>query len=192
MWIAAESIENRLVAHLEIETVLEAGTSEQLQGDGVNRQRFTVHEGQIQEGAAIGRQIAVMALRDSLLRQCEGERILSKSVRCAAVDIAGKLIEDDDLGQPTLLGGAPAEQLASRRGGKQRAETSADGGVERIGHCIPAGGTDFGELEIENGLGGWQHQLTFPCGSNRASCHSALSSTLARACAEAVTSAKRV
>ncbi len=105
--VAAEALDDGLVAQFKAQGVLHARLRKQAGGLGVHQGGLAVHVGHVGKAALRQGQAAVLPTGHQLLRQRQGQRVLRKGLGCVAVDIARELVEHQDFGQTPLWRGAP-------------------------------------------------------------------------------------
>src|SRR5690606_30992510 len=94
-----------------------------------------MHVGHEQERSLVRRELPVVPGGDSLLGQHQRHTVLREGAGVAAVELARKLVEHQNLRQPSLRRGAPMEGLAER-------------------DLFMGFGEPVGQLGVELGLGG--------------------------------------
>jgi hypothetical protein len=107
MRIAAEAVDDRLVTQFEGEVALHSRRGEKFDRLGVNQRRLAVHVGHVEEGAARRVDGAVGAGGDGFLGESQRQRVGGEGFRAIAEDVAGELVEDEDLGQSAVAAAAP-------------------------------------------------------------------------------------
>ena len=163
MGVAAEALDDGLVALLEAQGVFVTQLRKQGDGLGVHQGGLAVHVGHVGKAALRQGQAAVLPTGHQLLRQRQGQRVLGKGLGGVAVDVARELVEYQDLGQAPLGRGAPGKQLTPRRRFQRGPEAGADGFVQgRVFGEVVLGG-EFGEPEVEDGLGLHVARLKWAC-----------------------------
>ena len=88
MRVAPEAVDHRLVPALEPEALLEARGGEERHGLLVHRGGLTVHVRHVQEAALLNRQLAIDPRGHGVLRERQGQRIVSEGGSGAAMDVA--------------------------------------------------------------------------------------------------------
>jgi len=78
--------------------------------------------------------------------------VLREGFRRAAVELAGELVEHDDLGQPAARLGPPPPRLAAGDGRVRFGEPGSEGGVEFVRAGEPVVRSVLHEPEIEHVL----------------------------------------
>jgi NAD(P)-dependent dehydrogenase (short-subunit alcohol dehydrogenase family) len=151
MRVATETLDDGLVAPLEGQRAFQPRLGEQCNRVLVDQRRLAVHVGHVGEGLLRRGQGAVLAGAHELLRQAQRLRVLREGTRCVAPDVAGELVQHDDLGQPPF-GRCPPGLQFSNNGRLQRgAEALADGRIEgRVlgkASCV----VQFLEPEVQHG-----------------------------------------
>ncbi len=117
-----------------------------------------------------GGQRLIEAGIDRFLREGEGHGILREGLGGAAMDLARELIEDDDLGEAAMRGGAPAPGFATGHGGVGIGEFGRELGIEIGGRRrTSARGRDrrtrilmMSSAVCMAGLAGWVQRLWPP------------------------------
>jgi hypothetical protein len=112
-----------------------------------------VHVREIEKSSAPRIEDAVQAGGNGFLGKHQGHAVGGKSLGTIAEEVSRELVEDDDLGQPTIgRSGTPAPvvQLAAHRCGMQRAETCLDQAIENVRFRPPLRGARLVEPEAKN------------------------------------------
>ena len=99
MRVAPKAVNDGLVTFFEIQVVFKPRLIEQLQSHRVNRRRLAVHIGHVQEGSPGRIEHPICALGHRLLGQYQGLTVTGEGSRLAAVDVARKLIQNNDFSQ---------------------------------------------------------------------------------------------
>ncbi len=172
MRVAAEAVDDGLVAAFVLEVVAVRECGEEALRLDVHETRFAVHVGHVEEHAARRRQGLVVAAGHRLLRERERHRVAGEGARRAAEEVARELVERDDLGEPAFRRGAPVPQLAGLRRGLQRTEALAQPRVEGLVDAPPLRRLDLVEPEVQHGIGRRGHAKA-PAGSAGPGQHSA-------------------
>src|SRR5690606_41902693 len=113
MGIAAETVDDRLVLERELVIVLQTVALEEIYGDLLHDARLAVHEGHVEELAFGLRQLLIGAEDHGFLREHQRDRILGEGARRVAVDVPGKLIENENFSEAPVRLLAPVPQLTS-------------------------------------------------------------------------------
>jgi hypothetical protein len=119
----------------------------------VDQGRLAVHVREIEKSSPPRIEDAVQAGGNRFLGKHQGHAVGGKSLGTIAEEVARELVEDNDLGQPTIgRSGTPAPvvQLAAHRCGMQRAETCLDQTVENVRFRPPLRRARLLEPEVKN------------------------------------------
>ena len=151
--ITAEAVDNGFVAQFDIRRRFGGVAFEQRGGLGVDGAAFAVHQRHQYEMPLFLFHGGESGQTDGFLREADGGQILREGGRAVAEQVARKLVEYDDFGQPAAQGVAPVGQLSCRRLLPQREKTAADVLVEIVVFGKPKRAVWFGKPKIQYVLG---------------------------------------
>lgn len=126
--VSPEALDDGLVPPFEFQICFQPGCGKKHQSFPMHLQRFAVHVGHIHEQAPFYGQLRVVAAGDACLSHRQSQRVIGKSGRPMPMDVAGKLVQENDQSQAPTGGGLPSGQFAPfcRQQGLAKARCDAE------------------------------------------------------------------
>lgn len=152
MRVTAETVDDFLVPQLEIEFSFHSRRAEQGNCNRVDHWRLTMHVGHVEKGSPLDVKFAVGIGGNRHLRQRQRKGIAREGPWLIAINVARKLVKNNDFRQSAVGRLTPAIKLATFRCAMHSTEARFDLPVEVVRSRPPLLGCDLLKPESKDGV----------------------------------------